>query len=67
MTSSMIAAALRGSGTLPDEAQLRARMVHGFLEAAGVHPDQLSDETLEEAYLLADRMLFEAAQRRLSA
>ena len=68
MTRSVIAAALRGEGTLPDEARLRAEMVGAFLRAAGVRPDELSDETLEEAYLLADRMLFEAAQaRRLSA
>lgn len=64
----MIAAALRKAGALPEEAQPRARMVHGFLAAAGVGADQVSDETLEEAYLLADRMLFEAAQgRSLSA
>ena len=64
MTTSMIAAAIRGTGELPAEAQLRAEMVRGFLEAAGVGSDQVSDETLEEAYLLADRMLFEAAQAR---
>ena len=61
----MIPALVRGLRNDTADVQLRADIARAFVHIAGVRPEDVSDEVLEECYLLADRILFEGAQAHL--